>query len=475
MGLLRTRRASIVLAALALVAACGGGGDASNGSGGGGPDVRQRVDPADCGLKELAAADQPVEVTFWHVQLEADAENLQALADSFNSSQDEVRVKLVQQPDYPAAMQKWQAGLTTGDLPDVAQMEETVVQRLVDSQSTVPVAACVEADDFDLSDFSERSLEFYSASDQLQALAWNVSNVALFYNKIDFEKAGLDPAKPPTTLEEVEEYSRVLVDKGVVPHGLALRIAPYFHEFWAAKAGQTLVNNDNGRTARATEATLDTPTGRKLWTWWDRMVDSGLALNIGSEPGTIDHFLAVGNHQAAMTIEANAQLARIDAALSGGGWTDLDLAVAPLPGLESAAGGVPIGDGSLWLSKASAPEKRAAAWQWIKFLVSKDAQVTWHTQKGAVPTRVSVSEDPAIVQLWVEKPQYAVGWDQLQQGPIEAATSGSLIGPYQEVRDAIVNGLTSMITQGVDPADALGRAQADADAAIDDYNTRVGG
>ncbi|MFN8051040.1 MAG: ABC transporter substrate-binding protein [Acidimicrobiales bacterium] len=468
---MRTRHLAVIGAAIAVLAGCSST-TTDNGSGSGG--TSNSIDPSECGLAALKKASSPVEITMWHTQAEVDATNLQALANTFNSSQDKVRVKLVQQPDYVGEMQKWQAGLTTGDLPDVAQMEDTTVQRLVDSKSTVPVAACVKADSFDLSDFSKRSLEFYTAGGQLQSMAWSVSNVALFYNKADFRKAGLDPDKPPTTLAEVEAASKQLVDSGTTPHGLALRIAPYFHEFWAAKAGQTLVNHDNGRSGRATKAEIDTPTGRKLWTWWKHMVDTGLAVNIGSDQTTIDHFLAVGNHQAAMTIEGNANLSRINAALSSGGWKDVEIAVAPLPGLTSASGGVPIGDGSLWIAKASAPAKRAAAWQWIKFLVSKDAQVTWHTEKGSVPTRASVGLDPKVAALWQQQPDYAVGWKQLQQGPLDAATSGSLIGPYQEVRNAITNGITAMLTNGESPEAALKKAQADADAAIKDYNTRIG-
>lgn len=128
----------------------------------------------------------------------------------------------------------------------------------------------------------------------------------------------------------------------------------------------------------------------------------------------------------------------------------------------------------MWLSKASSPEKRGAAWQWIKFLVSKDAQVLWHTRKGAVPTRISVAEDPAVQALWAEKPAYRVGYDQLQ-GPVDDATAGSLIGPYQEVRDAVTNGIASMLGSGASVQQALTQAQSDADAAIEDYNTRVGG
>lgn len=464
------RRVAVIGAVALIAAGCGGGSNTAATS----PTAHTKADPAQCGLDAFEKATSPVNVTFWHVQAEADATNLQALADEFNGSQSKVRVKLVQQQDYPGEMQKWQAGLTTGDLPDVAQMEDTTVQRLVDGQSTIPVADCVEADNFDLSDFSKRSLAFYTDAGLLQSMAWSVSNVALFYNKIDFRKAGLDPDHPPTTLDEVERAAKQIVDSRVDPHGISLKVAPYFFEFWGAKAGQTLVNNGNGRKARTTKATIDTPTGLSIWTWWKRMVDSGLAINIGTDPTTIDHFIALANHQAAMTIESNANLARINEALASGTWKDLEIGLAPLPGLR-ATGAVPIGDGSLWISKKSSLAKRGAAWQWIKFLVSKKAQVTWHTEKGSVPTRISVSTDPTVKALWAQHPEFAVGWDQLQQGPLDDSTSGSLIGPYQEVRDAITNGIVAMLDGKATAAQALSKTQTEADVAITDYNERVGG
>ena len=44
-----------------------------------------------------------------------------------------------------------------------------------------------------------------------------------------------------------------------------------------------------------------------------------------------------------------------------------------------------------------------------------------------------------------------------------------------EVRDAVTNGIASMLGSGASVQQALTQAQSDADAAIEDYNTRVGG
>ena len=95
-------------------------------------------------------------------------------------------------------------------------------------------------------------------------------------------EGGLDPNKPPQTLDEVKEYSQKIVASGAAKHGIALRVEPYIFEFLNAKSGGTLVNNGNGRDARATAATLETRRPpHTIWTWWNDMVHSGLALNTG--------------------------------------------------------------------------------------------------------------------------------------------------------------------------------------------------
>jgi sn-glycerol 3-phosphate transport system substrate-binding protein len=85
-----------------------------------------------------------------------------------------------------------------------------------------------------------------------------------------------------------------------------------------------------------------------------------------------------------------------------------------------------------------------------------------------------VVDDPAVQELWAEQPAFRVGFDQLETGTLSPATSGSVIGDYQGVRDAVRDALTAMLEGKLEPADALRQAQRDADAAIEAYNRRVG-
>lgn len=464
---------AVVLAVLA--SACGGGGSDGDGDGSGNGDgVAAAVDPALCGLDELAAAEGPVEITFWHQQGDENEQALKALTGRFNESQDDVRVELVLFPDYEDLFTKYRASLSGGDLPDLLVLEETTVQSMVDSQSTIPMQACVDADELDLSDFLPRSIAYYSTEEVLRAMPWNISNPVLWYDRAAFRAAGLDPDDPPDTLAEVREYSEQIVESGAATHGIALRAQDYYNEFWYAKGGQEYVDNGNGRDARATSAQLDTEFGLELWTWWDEMVSSGLALNTGSASGNVDHMFSIANKEAAMTIEASAALGPALAVLNSGQFPDVDVTTGPLPGLETG-GGVPVGDGALWIVAQSPPAERAAAWQYVKWLTEPAQQAELHIAVGYVPVRMSAVEDPGVQAKWAELPVYRTAYDQLVDGPTDAATAGSVIGDYQGVRDAVTRGLEAMLSGDLTPAEALARAQQEADDAIQAYNERVGG
>jgi sn-glycerol 3-phosphate transport system substrate-binding protein len=426
-----------------------------------------------CDPQALAGAAKPVEITFWHAMSRANVEWLEKTTRGFNAAQGDVRVKLLQFANYQDLLTKYLSGLSTNDLPDVFQPEDTTVQRLIDSQSVVPVQDCADADGYALAPLLPRARAYYSYQDVLYGMPWSISNPVLWLDRTAFERAGLDPDDPPETLAELREYSRRIVQSGAARHGIALRVEPYIFEFLNAKSGGTLVDNGNGREARAAAATIDTGTGREIWTWWNDMVRDGLALNTGGAVGNIDHMLAIGTGDAAMTMEASGVLGTVKQVLESGQYKTVKIGAAPLPSLRGG-GGVPVGDGSLWLTKAASPARRAAAWQFVKYLASPEQQASLAVAGGYAPIRADATEIGVLVERWAQEPIFRVSYDQLTTGPEDAATAGSLIGDYQGVRDAVKNGLLAMLTAGVAPADALRRAQQQADASIREYDERLG-
>ncbi|HEX9506024.1 MAG TPA: extracellular solute-binding protein, partial [Acidimicrobiia bacterium] len=160
-----------------------------------------------------------------------------------------------------------------------------------------------------------------------------------------------------------------------------------------------------------------------------------------------------------------------------GQYPNVELGVAPMPFPSTTAtkGGVLVTGGALYMVNKSKPEKQAAAWRYLKFLDQPDSLTTWSIGTGYLPVRKAAANSAAMKAYWVQNPAYKVAYDQLANGPTNAATSGSVIGNYTGVRDAVRDAENTMFLQGNDPKRALGAANKNATGAMADYNTRLGG
>jgi len=472
---MRSKSVLVLAAAVALVAsACGGGG------GGGGTKTTGTAGPgkaalAACPIGSVVKAAKPVRIVMWHSMTRANEEELKRLTDRFNAQQSDVQVSLVNQTSYRDTLTKYRSGLSSGDLPDLVQLEDTTVQQMVDTQSVLPVQSCIDAEHTDLSDYLPRVLDRWSLNGVRWAMPFNISNPVLYYNKAAFRKAGLDPNVGPATLDDVRNVAQKLKQSGVAsPFGL--KVESWYLEQWMAKANQLYVNNDNGRKARATQVLFDSNDGRTIFGWMAAMVRDGLAAtNPNQGPGEFDNLLGIGNGRLAMAIDSSAALGTISQVLAGGQYKGVELGVAPMPGPASATGGgINVGGAALYISKRSAPEKQEAAWRFAKFLTQPDVQAEFAAATGYIPMRVSSATMPAIQQQWAKSPGYKVAYDQLTSGPNTVATQGPAIGDYQGVRDAVIDAENSMFSQGRPPDQALAGAAKNANGAIQAYNARVG-
>ncbi len=429
------------------------------------------ANPKDCAQAPLAKAKKPVDIVVWDQFQSSNQDLLQSLTDRFNASQTAVHVQLIQQPDANDYA-KFRAGLTTGDLPDLLQVEETTLQSVVDSGATVPMQACVDATKYSLKDYLPKAIGYYTTQGVLRSMPYGVSSPVLFYNKTIFAKAGLDPEKPPATLAEIKADSQKIVASGAAQYGIAMAAAPYIVEFLYAKNNQTYVNHGNGRASRATKATFVNATGTQIFSWWKDLVDSKLMLNTGAMPNNFDNLFALGNGKAAMTISGSSALGPINQVLASGQYKGTVAGASVLPGIK-AANGVYAAEDSWYLMKQSSPAKRAAAWRYVQYLIDTPQQVQTEIQTGYTPTRRSVAADPKVVAFWQTNPGYKVPYTQLLAGAATPASRGAVIGPFTEIRAVIADELTAMLTRGQSVAATLKDAQAKATQLITDYNARV--
>jgi sn-glycerol 3-phosphate transport system substrate-binding protein len=442
---------------LILLAACGGGEKAA-----------QETQPAG-----------PVSITFWHSLTAANQNTLQALVESFNSSQNEVTVNLVFQGTYDDSLNKFLASSgRASELPAIIQIEEASTQLMIDSKEVTPVQDFIDSDNYDLSNFEARVLDYYRVGDRLYSMPFNLSGPVLYYNKNDFREVGLDPEKPPQTLEDVKAYSEKLLQKdssgNITRSGIALDVMPWHFEEMLAKAGALYVNNGNGREGRATEALFNGPEGKAIFEWWADMVKSGLAFNVGRNPSFADGLLAIASGRASMTITTSAALRSIFDVIEAGGGKSVELGVGPMPGPQSTDGGITVAGASLWIVKARPEAEQEAAWKFLKFLVEADQQATWYGGSGYFPIRRDALDKPAAQAAEAKYPYLRVAPQQLQEGARNRATQGPILGPFSKIRsEVIATAIESMILTDTPPDEAIDNAAREATQLIKDYNARV--
>lgn len=430
-------------------------------------------DPAECPTAALPGDGPPVEIEFWHAMSATTGVIMEGLVADYNASQDGVHVTPLYQGGYTETFTKYVNTLRSqGDLPAIVQLSEISLQQMVDSRSIVPVGDCIAASGYDLSDYPSILLDQYRIGGELVTMPFQLANPVLFYDGNDFVAAGLDPDDPPSTLDELATVSQTLVDAGVVESGIALEVDTWSFEQWVATSGAALVDNDNGRSGRALHASLDSDAVAGVLARLRGMHDAGTLLitGRGGEQSGLARFIAVAQGKASMTIASSASLGEIYEQLYR--VPDVDLRVGPFP--SAGAGKTTIGGGSLYLTNDSGDVERAAAWDLMTWLNEPAQQVRWSVGTGYVPTRISAVDDPALQALWRDRPGFRVAHDQLVAPGVIPGGAGPVIGDYAGVRDAIEDGLESLYA-GADPVTVQTEMQAAADAAIDDYNRRIGG
>ena len=296
---------------------------------------------ARCPVDALDRPAGPVEITFWHG---LNADNETAIIESPT-------------PTTPARIVWWCAPRTraatsrrststssrarTTDRP-LVMFPEYSVQRAIDSGGVIPVGVCTEAAGYDLRASNRprsprtrrpvcsgacRSTCPTRSSTTTRTCSW---------------PQGLDPDRPPQSLEELRQYSQQLVDSGAASYGIALDSGAdsgggWFIEQWFANMGELYADNGNGRLAPGDEGAVRRPGGCGDAHYVQDLINDGLAFYVGDNAGGADQLLklADGEEPAAMAISTSAGLGTVLNTLAGGLVPDLgpeDVGVGPLPG-----------------------------------------------------------------------------------------------------------------------------------------------
>ncbi len=450
------------------MAACGGGNSGGSGGAAGGQDSGTAAGSQDSGeAAGGASASGKQEITFWHAMGGVNGEATEALVKAFNESQDEIVVKSEYQGTYDDMITKLKATMQSGNMPDVCQMYDIGTKFMTDSGYAVPVEDMFETTGFDPSSVMEIITSYYTVNGKQMSMPFNVSTPMLYYNKDAFKAAGLDPEAPPKTFDQVLEYAQKIVESGAAPVGYSQAIYGWFFEQQIAGQGKYYANNENGRKEAATAVDfVDNGAGLKIFETWKKLLDSGYAENYGST--TADTQTAFFAGQTAMIIESTAILGNATKSC------DFEIGTGYLPKIEdNAEGGVIIGGASLWMMDNKDDARKNAAWKFIEYSTTPEAQAAWSMATGYFAINPAAYETPEMKTFIEENPNFLTAINQLKETPVNGYTAGVLSGVATESRTIFNEAMEKTYDGTYSPEEAVNYLAEKVNAAITNYNASI--
>lgn len=422
------------------------------------------------------------DITYMEGMTAANETEQAKLVAAFNASQSQVHVNLVDESGgYVTTWDTYLKDIGKSSEPNVVMLDQYITQGAVDSQSIVPVATCIAGTSYSTSTFTPRVLGEETVISSLQGMPYSVSAPILIYNQNAFTKAKIKTA--PTTLSEMASDAAALKKAGY-SDGMTISIDPWFLQVWEGIGNQYFVNNANGRTGRATEATFDNPIGKTILTDLQNIVkhkDAVTNPDSGSLTQAYGNLYAIGGGQSGMTIDSSATLGTILSLLPK--FPKVKLGVAEMPLITpKSSGGVEPGGNALFLPSYpnESAAKLAASWEFIEYLVNAQNMAAWDAASGYVPIRSDAATNSKMVAFWKKYPQLKAAYNELSAGVNDNATYGPLIGPYYTVEggtgttDNLTYYMTELFSPSFpSPSSILSKAAKTATSQLKAYNKTI--
>lgn len=433
------KRAPLLLALTAAIGltGCGVSADSSNG-----PEQGQ-LDPAN-----------PTKITFYTYSLAAPTmkPGMEMLIKEFNDTVGKEKGVVVEAV-ADATMQQYKADISAGKQVDIVQhpfstLDSSRLSLGFEAYEDVFPAEELEAH---FEGISPNALELGKIDGKMYGLAFTFSTPIVFLNGKLFEEAGLDPANPPRTWEEIKAAS-LKIKEATGKDGFGL--AP--NNGWTTES-LILSNGAEVLAEDRKSVKFASPEGIEAIEMW-----KDLYLNGASAPGTdsevSEQFMA-GN--LGMVVTSTALYSGFKKASEAGGWEVYGTGLPQFGDKPS----IPVNSGSMLAVRPDSPSKNAAIWEFIKFVTGDRGYTIITSQIGYLPLRTGLADDPNGLKDFIDQnPLYRINLEQLSRIKPVAIWPGEYATEIVTAfNDAIAK---SVMTPDGDVSAILTQAQQDINAMI---------
>lgn len=335
---------------------------------------------------------QAVEIQYWQYVFDTRVQAMTELIKQFEAENPGITVKQVTFP-YADYQTRLIAAKAAGRGPEVMQLFYGWLDTFIGGKLVQPLPkatfkdAEIEKDFFPIVSAMKRDGQYYGLPTAVRAMA-------LFYNKDLFQKAGLDPEKPPQTLDELVAAAKAIVKRDAAGNfqqvGMALDIARQDHNWWR----EILVRNYGGESYSpdGRKVAYNTEAGAKSLEFY-----TGLQKvhRVGQEGFMDEGQAAFRAGLAGMVVDGTFRVASYKTIQS------FKWGVAELPTYD----GKKANFGSYFANAIGASatgEKLAAAEKFLAFISSEKAMNVWLEKVGELPARRAV----ALTEANIKDPIY---------------------------------------------------------------------
>ncbi|MFS0725700.1 ABC transporter substrate-binding protein [Paenibacillus sp. 1P07SE] len=443
--MVRTKQgiAAAMTASLLLLSACGAGTTTNDNTGG-------AASPGTNG--EASASAEPVTIEFWYGLGGNLGDNMKALIDKFNASQNEVIVKGVVQGDYTETEQKLQAAIATSNVPAAVLASNHDWARRGYYASLDELIA--QDPDFQADDFVPAFLEQGKVDGEQFFLPMYGTTQVMYYRKDALEKIGVKPEELTTweALAEAAERMTVKENGKTVFYG--------WEPMWgsgnmidaALSRGGTILSED-GKTVM-----IDSPEWIETWDAFRKWIHEDQIMRI--------HHGGQGWEYWYKTIDDVMKNRAAGYTGSSGDQGDLDfeqLGAMVQPGWEGVGEGKPVASALLaGIPAKASDEQQQAAFKWLTFFNSSENTAWWSMNTGYIAVRESALEDPDFKAYSEANPHSRVPLMQASQAslPFTDPTGG-------KINDALTIAVDKVQIENIPAETALREAKQTAQAALD--------
>jgi ABC-type glycerol-3-phosphate transport system substrate-binding protein len=156
---------------------------------------------------EASEEDRRITVEYWEHWTGFEGDAMQAVVDDFNASQDRIFVKML---TVSLVDQKVMLATAGGNPPDVVGLWSYNVSTYAEKGALMPLDRRLTEAGITQDDYIPALWDLCEHRGYMWALPSTPATIALHWNRRLFKEAGLDPDKPPTSLEELDRMAERL-------------------------------------------------------------------------------------------------------------------------------------------------------------------------------------------------------------------------------------------------------------------------